>query len=299
MSADPLLEIADELYALAPGEFTAARDARVKEHKAAKDLSAAIKRLKKPSVAAWAVNLLVRRETEQVDRMLEVGAALREAQEGMDAAQLRELTKQRRTLTHAIAGRARGLASDAGQRLAPATLDQVETTLTAAMIDENAGRAVRSGLLIQALAATGVDEVDVAPALAVPEALGFTAPAREAAAPQRPDLRVVPDPDADAKARAAAEAELAEAEEARAEREQELAAAAEQVEGLEAHSLQVQGEIEEVRRRLAELETSLEQAEDELAEAEEARDRAQEELAEAEAAHEDARQARDRLTPRG
>ena len=114
---DPLLSIADELYALPPSDFTAARDALAKEHKADKELAARIKKLKKPGVAAWVVNLLVRREAEQVTQVLEVGAALREAQQGMDAAQLRELTKQRRALTHAVAGRACGVAADERQRL--------------------------------------------------------------------------------------------------------------------------------------------------------------------------------------
>ena len=76
--------------------------------------SAAVKALRKPSVAAWVVNLLVRREAEQVEQVLAVGAALREAQEGMDGAELRALTKQRRQLTSAVtapgpgAGRGRG-----------------------------------------------------------------------------------------------------------------------------------------------------------------------------------------------
>jgi hypothetical protein len=43
---DQLLEIADELYALAQEDFTPARDAKAKELKAEKDLSAAVKKLK-------------------------------------------------------------------------------------------------------------------------------------------------------------------------------------------------------------------------------------------------------------
>ena len=61
-----LLEIADELYALGLGEFTPARDAKVKELKGT-PLAAQVKALRKPSTAAWVLNLLVRRESEQVD----------------------------------------------------------------------------------------------------------------------------------------------------------------------------------------------------------------------------------------
>ena len=86
MAEAPLLTIADELYALTLPEFTPARDARAKELKATdKELARSVKALKKPSVAAWVVNLLVRRETEQVDQVLTVGEALREAQAWMSA----------------------------------------------------------------------------------------------------------------------------------------------------------------------------------------------------------------------
>ena len=102
MSArDDLLEVADELYALALPDFTPARDARAKDLKGT-ELAAPVKALKKPSLAAWVVNLLVRRESEQVQRILEVGASLREAQESMSGDDLRALTRQRRQVTAAI-----------------------------------------------------------------------------------------------------------------------------------------------------------------------------------------------------
>ena len=54
-------------------DFTPARDAKAKELKGT-DLAARVKALKKPSLAAWVVNLLVRHETEQVEQVLTVGA---------------------------------------------------------------------------------------------------------------------------------------------------------------------------------------------------------------------------------
>src|SRR3954471_17893776 len=115
MSAD-LLEIADDLYALTLPEFTPARDAKAKELKGT-DLAKEVKALKKPSLAGWVVNLLVRHETEQVDQVLQVGAALREAQASMSGEELRALTKQRRQLTAAVTTRARGLAREHGQKV--------------------------------------------------------------------------------------------------------------------------------------------------------------------------------------
>ena len=274
--ADDLLAIADELYALAPGEFTAARDAKAKELKGT-DLAAPVKALKKPGIAAWVVNLLVRRESGQVDQLLSVGAALREAQAAMSAGELRTLTKQRRQVTAAVTQQARHLAAEAGHKVTQAVADQVEATLTAAMVDAECGRAVRSGLLVAPLRSNGVDPVDeaaLAAALAVPEALGFSATAREAPQPGPPDLRVVPDPDAAAKARAAAEERRDQAaasyDEAHAAHEEAVA----DVERLSARSLQLQAELDERRRRLADLETELDEVDDDLGDAEDVRDEA-------------------------
>jgi hypothetical protein len=51
---DVVDQTADELYGLPPGEFTSARDARVKELRADgdRDAATAVKALRKPTVAA-------------------------------------------------------------------------------------------------------------------------------------------------------------------------------------------------------------------------------------------------------
>ena len=295
---DPLLAIADELYGLPLADFTPARDALVKEHKADKDLAAAIKRLKKASVAAWVVNLLVRRDPEQVDQVLQVGAALREAQATLAADQLREFTKQRRQLTASVTTSARRLARAEGLKVTEAVAEQVEATLTAAMIDEDAARAVRSGLLVASVTATGMGELDLSGAVALPEALGFEATPRTAPEPEpprRPQLHVVPDPDAEAKARAAADERVAEAEAALAGARSEGEEAERAVEELQARTLQLQAEIDELRSRIAQLESDLEDVDEELAEAEEAHGEAGEAVAAAEAELTAARAARRRL----
>ena len=271
---DDLLAIADELYALPLADFTPARDAKAKELKGT-DSRAEVKALKKPSLAAWVVDLLARREADQVEQVLTVGAALREAQAAMSANSLRELTKQRRQLTAAVTQQARALASEAGVKVTQAVADQVEATLTAAMVDETCAQAVRSGLLVAALSATGVDEVDVAAAVAVPEALGFVASPRDAEVPGPPDLHVVPDPDADQKASPSRgrrwprpRSEVTEAQ-TRSRRRADL-------EQLEARSMQLQAEIDELRRKLSDLETAYEEVDDELADAEDVRSEAEE-----------------------
>jgi len=294
--SEELLAVADELYALRLGDFTPARDARAKELKASGDLGTAVKALKKPSLAAWVVNLLVRRDPDQVDQVLTVGSALREAAAAMSGEQLRALTRQRRQVTAAVTQQARSLASESGVKVTESVADQVEATLTAAMLDERCAQAVRSGLLVTAITTTGVDEVDLGAAVALPGALGFSASPVAAPDPHhapaatgaRPDLRVVPDPEAEDKARAAAQEALDEADEqvtrARQAYEETVAAQAE----LEARSMQLQAEIDELKRRLADLEESADEVDDELADAEEARTESHAELEDATAARDTA-----------
>ncbi|WP_170981472.1 hypothetical protein [Nocardioides dongxiaopingii] len=284
---DVLLEIADELYALPLGEFTPARDARAKALKGGDHagLAGPVKALRKPSLAAWVLNLFARRAGEQVEQVLVVGAALREAQAGMSGPELRELTKQRRQLTAAITTQARSLAREEGVKVTPAVADQVEATLTAAMVSAACGEAVSSGLLVVALSTTGVDEdADRATALAavaVPAALGHVAVPREAAAPARPDLRVVPDPDAGEKAREAAQDAVDEAEEAVEQARAAHDEAAADVEQLRARQLQIEAEIDELKRRIAELEETYDEVDDELGDAEAVREEAHDTLEQA------------------
>lgn len=297
-----LLAIADELYALDLADFTPARDARAKELKGTDlaDLMKPVKALRKPSTAAWVVNLLVRHETEQVEQVLAVGAALREAQASMSGEELRALTKQRRQLTAAVTSQARAVAKERGLRVTDAVADQVEATLTAAMVDEGCAKAVRSGLLVAAIEATGVDDVDAGAAVALPEALGFAAAPKEslssAPASKRPKLEVVPDPEADAKVRRAAEEKLEQAQSELDEAQSDLDEAAEEVARLEACGLQLEAEIEELRAKIAALEEEGDALDEELAEAEDTRDEAQSSVADLTRARDAARAALDKLS---
>lgn len=258
-----VLEVAQELYGLLPADFTVARTEAEKAAKGAGDKSAAtqIKALRRPSIGAWAVNMLVRCEADQIDQVLGIAASLREAAAALDGAELRDLTRQRRQLTAALTTRARQLAAESGSRLTPAVADTVEATLTAAMLDDGAAAAVRSGLLVTTLAATGVDRVDAAAAVAVPAALGTIAPR----ATESVGLRAVPDSDLvkrerakDAVARAKGEVESAERAERRAR------AALEEAEG---ERMRLGAELDELQRRIAVLEEQLEAADETLAEA--------------------------------
>lgn len=96
------MDAVDDLYSLPPGEFTAGRDALAKRLKADgdKDGAAEVKKLRRPTVGAWAVNTVARQQPDLVDAVYEAGAALGEAQraniKGKDRDALRTATAARR-----------------------------------------------------------------------------------------------------------------------------------------------------------------------------------------------------------
>ncbi|MFB2599031.1 hypothetical protein ACEXQE_14665 [Herbiconiux sp. P17] len=179
---ESLSAIARELYALDPAEFTAGRNARAKE--AADDgdrpLSQRIRSLAKPSVAAWAVNALVRHRFDEVDALLELGERLRRAQDDLDRDTIRELGRDRQRMLAEIGRSARELGDELGTTVSESASVELQQTLQAAMGDEAAAAAVRDGTLVRTFSGSGLDPVDLAGAVAVPEALGEVAPARAA-----------------------------------------------------------------------------------------------------------------------
>jgi hypothetical protein len=277
VQAVTLAEVADELYGLPPGEFIATRDERARQAKAAGQLedAAAIRKLARPTTSAWLVNQLSRGATEQLGRLFEVAEALQDAQRTLAGDRLRELSAQRRQVVRDLLPVAAGIAGEAGQAASAAVLEEVRATLEAALADQDARDAVRSGRLTKALAYAGLGEVDLTAALAqVPAAPGAGSPpaaakserSRPGAAGRAGEAAGAAD------ALAAAEAMAASATDAVAAAERDLAAADEQ--------RQFQ------RRRITHLERELALARDEdtrLASDERAarrrRDQAQRELA--------------------
>ncbi|MFD1340378.1 transposase, partial [Microbacterium lemovicicum] len=154
-------EIAAELYALPPEGFTAARNGRASS--APRALAARVKALRKPSVAAWAVDLLARQG--QLAEAVELSAALREAQDDLDAAELAALGRQRRALVGALAAEAVRLADEQGVSVSSAAREEVEKTINAAVVDAAAAAAVLTGRLVRTLEPGGTDEATLAEAV--------------------------------------------------------------------------------------------------------------------------------------
>ncbi|HLY33772.1 MAG TPA: hypothetical protein VKQ07_04510, partial [Jatrophihabitantaceae bacterium] len=95
----------DELYGLDPEQFMARRGELAAAARSSGDAVAAkqIGALRKPTQSAYAVNLLVRAEPDAPDRLDELGAQLRAAQQRLDGAAMRELSTQRNTLVDELA----------------------------------------------------------------------------------------------------------------------------------------------------------------------------------------------------
>ena len=270
---------ADDLYRLAPEDFTAARDAAAKQARADGDRegAAALRALRRPTVSAWLLNTLVRTAPELVEQLLELGPGLAQAQAGGDAAALRALGEQRRQLVGAVVDRA---AASGGRPVTAAVRDEVASTLEAALADPASADAVRSGRLVRALSYAGFGDVDLADAVAAapsaPTAAGPTATAKAA-----PDRRLV---EAEAAALDAA-GRLDDAVRACREAERTADAAAE-VERERA------AEVERLTQQLAEAEAQHDTA---AADAKAARKAARKASAKVERAQERAEQARDAL----
>ena len=243
-----LASIADELYGLAPAEFTAARNAKVRDVKDAadKELAARVQELRKPSPAAWGVNLLARHRAAELEQLAQLGASMREAQAELDRAELGELTRQRRQVVAALARQASALAAEAHHNLTTSVVEEVAQTLQAALGDPAAAAAVRSGRLVRPLESVGFEEVDLTDAVAAPDASMVSTP--------RPESRKAPVRDL-AAVRAAKEAEKR-ADEADAE-----------VKRIDRRIEQVEDGRDRLETKLAELEEHVRAIEEEIRDA--------------------------------
>ena len=156
-----------ELYALDRDQFVAARDAAAAALRKAGDktAAAAVKKLGRPTVAAWAINQLVRANPDLTQDLAALGVRLRDAQATLDAAELKGLRPDRDDLLERAVHAAGTVAAARGQALGAAA-DEVRGTFVAALADPAAADAVTSGRLVRALSYAGFGEVELDDAVA-------------------------------------------------------------------------------------------------------------------------------------
>ena len=155
----------DALFGLPLGEFTNARNDLAKRLRAG-DAEAAetVRALPKPTISAWTINQLSRKDRGGVTALLEAGAALREAQgrllAGDDASEpLRDAAARERNAVAGLTERAKAVLKEAGRPATQGTLDRIAATLRAAAVSDEARELLESGRLTTDLESSGFDLV--------------------------------------------------------------------------------------------------------------------------------------------
>jgi chromosome segregation ATPase len=186
----------DELYSLPLDEFVARRDAlaRALRGEGERDAADEVKGLRKPSLAAWTVNQLARREEKAVGQLLEAGERLRSAHEkllhGGSAEALQRASAAEREAVRTLTRAAECVLADAGLSTSWGTLERVRETLHAAALDPDVAKLVHAGRVTVDAEATGfglelLGDAAAAPAARQPSAADERRAQRQRAAEER------------------------------------------------------------------------------------------------------------------
>src|SRR5467141_2768100 len=238
----------ERLYAVAPKEFTRARNTLAAELRQAHDLDAAreVARLRRPSAPLWAVNQLARHARPSLERFLDAVDRLRRTQLSDPRGAMQAMRAERVQL-EALVQRAEQALADVGYSPSAEARRRISDTLLGAAADRRHAEALTHGRLTEELHAPGFDALTGATRLRVVQ--GGT-PRRDAGAMKAHDER----------RRSAAEARQLERE-AKArerqreaeERRQKASERAVEVAALERDAAVARERLAEVERRLREV----------------------------------------------
>lgn len=159
----------DELYGVVPADFIAVRTRLVAEAKATGDpaLAEELRSLRKPTVVAWLLNRVARREPEAVTALLRLGERMRTAQAKGDGATLAAARPERHEAIDGLVAAARRAAEESGTSFGAAASDGVGATAVAVLADPASGQALSSGRLLRPLSYAGFGEVELDDAVAL------------------------------------------------------------------------------------------------------------------------------------
>jgi hypothetical protein len=207
---------ANDLYGLALDRFVPERTALARElrKQGRREDAGKVAALRKPSVAAWAVNQLVRTQGQAVAELFATGDELREAHQKVvsghgDGRMLAAAARREREAVDSLMDGARGLLTSEGHELSDATIERVSDTLHAAALDQDARATVRDGRLQHELRHVGFGEALAADGAPARRRADRKPPAAEAGAARRAS---------EAETSRAADAEAARASEAETRR---------------------------------------------------------------------------------
>jgi hypothetical protein len=151
----------DGLYGLPLREFTAAREELAKRLRAEgqRELADQVKSLRKPSVGAWLANQLVRERQLDVQRLVNAGESLAEAQTeaagGASAEAFADARRQEQRALERLAQAAREIAEREG--LSPSAVERATQTLRAASLTEEGRDLLKRGRLSEDLQPPGFE----------------------------------------------------------------------------------------------------------------------------------------------
>ncbi|HEX9969554.1 MAG TPA: hypothetical protein VGB03_05390, partial [Acidimicrobiales bacterium] len=153
----------DALYAADPEGFTVARDSLAKRLRAAgrNGEAAEVKALRRPTVAAWAVNHIARKRARDVTRLRELGSELRRAQgralrrrtDDDTANVLRDLGARRRALVAELADAALAVLASRDGAAPDSHRADIVATFDAVVADDDSAEQVAAARLARPLEA--------------------------------------------------------------------------------------------------------------------------------------------------
>lgn len=165
----------DDLFALDPADFVAARDALAKELRAAGATAdaAAVKKLRRPAVPVWALNEVARTESSKIDAFLDAAVAARRAQSevlgGADASVLRDAMSDRRRALESVTASARRVIEESG-RSGSTYERELDTMLAALAASDTHDDELRRGALTDVSTADADEDVFAQLAASMPAA---------------------------------------------------------------------------------------------------------------------------------
>ena len=151
------VEAPEDLYVLPLDNFTAARDSLARRLKSEgdDDGARAVASLRKPSVAAWALNRVARDDPDAIEKLVQRHRKLRNA--GSREA-VEDASRQRREMVATLTDQAMDALGSGSQQ----TRDRINRTLLAVATDTEGESALVAGTLVRELEPTGVGWGEIA-----------------------------------------------------------------------------------------------------------------------------------------